>query len=114
MRCAEPLKGAGLYDLSSSPEYFLTGEMAVSSEALAKSHQFSGLFRLPIRYRPKVKLSIIKARLHAGAGVGFGQIGFWFALPLGLTLLGLAGPGLLLRWEKPTRGHADAVASPAH
>lgn len=53
----------------------------------------------PDRSKLRILLTLVASFLVGGVvgAVGFGQIGFWFDPPLGLTLLGLAGPGLRLR-----------------
>lgn len=65
--------------------------------AYALSAPASGI--RPDRIKLRILLTLVTAFLVGGVvgAVGFGQIGFWFALPLGLTLLGLAGPGVLSR-----------------
>ncbi|MCB5412233.1 YoaK family protein [Pseudogemmobacter faecipullorum] len=65
--------------------------------AVALSAPASGI--RPDKSKLRILLTLVAAFLGGGVvgAVGFSEIGFWFALPLGLTLLGLAGPGLRLR-----------------
>lgn len=53
----------------------------------------------PDKGKLRILLTLVTAFLVGGVvgAVGFGQIGFLFALPLGLTLLGLSVPALFVR-----------------
>src|SRR5690606_16396564 len=47
----------------------------------------------------RILVGLVISFLFGGVigAVGFGQLGFFFALPLGITLLALSVPGLLVR-----------------
>lgn len=53
----------------------------------------------PDKGKLRILLTLVAAFLVGGliGAVGFGKIGFWFALPLGLTLISLSAPGLVRR-----------------